>query len=83
MTRQAIDQRTEVANLENGTASTNNEGNVLSAYLSLNTADTQGQYTVLDPSVTQYEEPVTSHLLPVVIGFEVAEDDENVYDEID
>ncbi|CAC5422147.1 unnamed protein product [Mytilus coruscus] len=85
LTRQHfIDQRTEIASVESIPSSTNKGGNtILSANESLNTYEAQGEYFVLDPSITKYDKDSSSRVLPEVKRFSVAHDEEKVYNEID
>ncbi|CAC5370061.1 unnamed protein product [Mytilus coruscus] len=78
---QFVDKRTEMANLKSSPSSTNKEGNtILSANKLLNTDEAQGEYFVLDPSVTKYDKDL---VLPEVKRISVAHGDEKVYNEID
>ncbi|XP_052068255.1 uncharacterized protein LOC127707660 isoform X2 [Mytilus californianus] len=80
---QSVNQRTEIAHLENSPSSTNKEGNViLSANDSLDTDEAQGEYFVLDPFVTKYDKDLSGRVLPEVKRFRVAQGNENVYNEI-
>ncbi|CAC5362021.1 unnamed protein product [Mytilus coruscus] len=80
----SVDQRIEMANLESSLSSTNKGGNtVVPDNTLLNTGEAQGEYFVLDPSVTKYDKDVSSGVLPEFKTFSVAQGDEKVYNEID
>ncbi|XP_052068259.1 uncharacterized protein LOC127707660 isoform X6 [Mytilus californianus] len=82
--QQSIDQRFEMAHLESGTSGTNNEEyNIPSTNKSLNADEAQGEYFVLDPSITKYDKDLSNRKLPEITRFSGAEGDENVYYEID
>lgn len=57
--------------------------NIPSANKSLNTDIDQGDYFVLDPSVTKYDKHLSNRVLPQIKRFSVQQCDENVYNEID
>ncbi|XP_052068285.1 uncharacterized protein LOC127707671 [Mytilus californianus] len=81
---QSSDQSTEMANLKSGPSRTKKEGNnILSTNKPLDTEEAEGEYFVLDPSVTKYDKVLNSQVLPEVTRFNVAEGDENFYYEID
>ncbi|CAG2199267.1 unnamed protein product [Mytilus edulis] len=80
----SVDQGTEISHLENCPSSTNKGGNaIISANESLNTDEAEGEYFVLDPSVTKYNKDLSSLVLPIVKRFSVSNGDESVYTEID
>ncbi|XP_052068269.1 uncharacterized protein LOC127707660 isoform X14 [Mytilus californianus] len=81
ITLQSVDQRTEMANFESSPSSTNKGVNtILSANTFLNTDEAQGEYFVLDPSLTKYDKDL---VLPEVKRISVAQGDEKVYNEYD
>ncbi|CAC5421569.1 unnamed protein product [Mytilus coruscus] len=83
-TLQAIGQRFEMAHHESSPSSTNKgEYTILSTNKSLNTNEAQGEYFVLDPSITKYDKDLSNRKLPEIKRFSGAEGDENVYYEID
>ncbi|CAC5417750.1 unnamed protein product [Mytilus coruscus] len=77
---QSVDPRIEMANLESSQSSTNKEGHTI---ISATTDESQGEYFVLDPSVTKYDKDLSIRILPDVKRFSVAQGDEKVYNEID
>ncbi|VDH95618.1 Hypothetical predicted protein [Mytilus galloprovincialis] len=82
--QQSIDQRSDIASLENNPFSTNNKANtILFANESLNTDEAQGDYFVLDPAITKYNKDLSSLVLPETKMFSVEHGDERVYNEID
>ncbi|CAG2245165.1 unnamed protein product [Mytilus edulis] len=81
---QPMDQRFEMANLKSNTSCTNNEEyNSLSTNKSLNTDEAQGEYFVLDPSITKYDKDLSNRKLPEITRCSSTAGDENVYYEID
>ncbi|VDI75393.1 Hypothetical predicted protein, partial [Mytilus galloprovincialis] len=82
--QQSIDQRSEIASLESSTFSTNNrENTILFANESLNTDEEQGEYFVLDPSITKNDKDLGRLDLTEIKRFSVAQGDERLYNEID
>ncbi|XP_076072614.1 uncharacterized protein LOC143044462 [Mytilus galloprovincialis] len=75
---QSVDQRTEI-DIQN---SSSGDKVIMSVNESLNTDEEQGEYFVLDPSVTKYDRDISNLVLPEVKRFSVAQGDENVYNEI-
>lgn len=74
----------EIAHLENSPSGVNKGDTVfMSANENLNTDEEQGEYFVLDPSVTKYDKDLNSRILPEVKRFSVKQDDENVCNKID
>ncbi|XP_052068274.1 uncharacterized protein LOC127707662 [Mytilus californianus] len=81
--QQSVDQRSEIASLESNPFSTNNDTNtILFAYESLDTDKPQGEYFVLEPSITKYDKDLSSLVLPEIKRSSVAQGDERV-NEID
>ncbi|CAC5421575.1 unnamed protein product [Mytilus coruscus] len=78
---QSIDQRFEMAHLESSPSNTNT--NILSTNQSLNTDEAQGEYFVLDPSITKYDIDLSNRKLPEIKRFSGVEGNEDVYYEID
>ncbi|XP_063446765.1 uncharacterized protein LOC134726296 [Mytilus trossulus] len=81
---QPIDQRFEMTNLNSSTSCTNKEEyNILSTNKSLNTYKAQGEYFVLDSSITKYDKDLRNRKLPEIKRCSSTDGDESVYYEID
>ncbi|XP_076072610.1 uncharacterized protein LOC143044461 isoform X1 [Mytilus galloprovincialis] len=81
---QPMDQRFEMANLKSNTSCTNKEEyHSLSTNKSQNTDEAQGEYFVLDPSITKYDKDLRNRNLPEIARCSSTDGDENVYYEID
>ncbi|CAC5370060.1 unnamed protein product [Mytilus coruscus] len=79
--QQSDDQGYEMSNFISSHSSTNQGGNtILSTNDFLKIDETQGEYFVLDPSVTKYDKDL---VLPEVKRTSAAKGDETVYNEID
>ncbi|XP_071131662.1 putative histone-lysine N-methyltransferase 1 [Mytilus edulis] len=82
--QQSNDQIMEIAHLENSPSGVNKGDTVItSANEYLNTDEEQGEYFVLDPSVTKYDKDLNSRILPEVKRFSVTQCDEHVCNKID
>ncbi|VDI72189.1 Hypothetical predicted protein [Mytilus galloprovincialis] len=79
---QSVDQKTKMTNLKSSPSNTG-RNNIPSANKSLNTDIDQGDYFVLDPSVTKYDKHLSNRVLPKIKRFSVQQCDGNVYNEID
>ncbi|XP_063444192.1 uncharacterized protein LOC134724835 [Mytilus trossulus] len=79
--QQSVDQEYEMSNFEISHSSANQEGNtILSENNFVKPDEAQGEYFVLDPSVTKYDKDM---VIPEVNITSVAQDAETVYNEID
>ncbi|XP_071131657.1 uncharacterized protein [Mytilus edulis] len=79
--QQLVDQGYEMSNFEINHSGTNKEGTtILSENKLLTTDEAQGDYFVLDPSVTKYDKDL---VIPEVNITSVAQGAETVYNEID
>ncbi|XP_063446667.1 uncharacterized protein LOC134726197 [Mytilus trossulus] len=74
------DQRIEMANLESNKSSTNKEENIV---IPANIVKAQGEYFVLDPSVTKYDKDLSSRVLQEDNKLNVSQGEEKVYNEVD
>ncbi|XP_063447325.1 uncharacterized protein LOC134726856 [Mytilus trossulus] len=79
--QQSVDQEYEMSNFEISHSSANQEGNtILSENNFVKPDEAQGEYFVLDPSVTKYDKDM---VIPEVNITSVAQEAETVYNEID